>query len=144
MREVSAGAILFYNDKQKGRQYLLLQGGKGRAWLFPKGKMDKGETEETAALREILEETGVKDITFIEGFKAVSRYTFRLKGSPLITKKVTFFLAELKSRQVKLSEEHEAYEFVSTEKLDRKRHKFVYTFINQAEKFLKGLEEARK
>ena len=86
MREVSAGAILFYNDKQKGRQYLLLQGGKGRAWLFPKGKMDKGETEETAALREILEETGVKDITFIGGHRLGKLFTEIRRRAKLVVR----------------------------------------------------------
>ena len=30
----------------------------GYVWTFPKGKSDKGETPEQAALREVLEETG--------------------------------------------------------------------------------------
>lgn len=30
----------------------------GAAWTFPKGKIDKGETVQEAALREVLEETG--------------------------------------------------------------------------------------
>jgi len=47
-----------YNiDTQK---YLLVYGKKSQKWGFPKGHMEKGETEEQTALREFYEETGIR------------------------------------------------------------------------------------
>jgi len=47
-----------YNiDTQK---YLLVYGKKSQKWGFPKGHMEKGETEEETALREFYEETGIR------------------------------------------------------------------------------------
>jgi 8-oxo-dGTP diphosphatase len=50
-------------------------------WTFPKGKLDPGETFEQAALREVLEETGLHcDIT---RFVGTTSYVHR-KGRPKI------------------------------------------------------------
>lgn len=61
--ERSAGAIVFY-DNQGIREYLLLYSSGGRGlgyWGFPKGHVEKNETDEEAALRETFEE---KCLTF--------------------------------------------------------------------------------
>ena len=50
-------------------------------WTFPKGKLDPGETFEQAALREVLEETGMH--CRIERFIGTTNYTHR-KGRPKI------------------------------------------------------------
>lgn len=50
-------------------------------WTFPKGKLDKGETFEDAALREVLEETGLH--CDVVRFLGTTNYTHR-KGKPKI------------------------------------------------------------
>lgn len=50
-------------------------------WTFPKGKLDDGETFEQAALREVLEETGMH--CDIIRFAGTTNYTHR-KGKPKI------------------------------------------------------------
>jgi 8-oxo-dGTP diphosphatase len=49
--------------KNNGDQYLFLKRKKGEhdgtSWSFPSGKIEQGETEEDAVIREVLEETGV-------------------------------------------------------------------------------------
>jgi tRNA nucleotidyltransferase (CCA-adding enzyme) len=50
------GIILYDSDAKK---YLLVHGHKSHKWGFPKGHMEKGETEEQTALRELEEETGI-------------------------------------------------------------------------------------
>lgn len=52
--EVSAGGVVVL-----GNAILLLRKYNGD-WVLPKGKVEKGETHEQAALREVREETGVK------------------------------------------------------------------------------------
>jgi 8-oxo-dGTP pyrophosphatase MutT (NUDIX family) len=55
----SAGGIVFDRD---GRVAVVRQWSRsGRLrWTLPKGKLDRGETAEAAALREVYEETGVR------------------------------------------------------------------------------------
>ncbi len=50
-------------------------------WTFPKGKLDRGETFEEAALREVWEETGMT--CHVERFVGTTNYTHR-KGKPKI------------------------------------------------------------
>ena len=56
--EKSCGAVVFRN-KNDNIQVLLIRHLNGGHWAFPKGHVEKGETEEQTALREILEETGL-------------------------------------------------------------------------------------
>ena len=60
----SAGAIVFRRGAAE-REVLMIAG--HRAWSFPKGRMEPGETPEQTALREVFEETGYR-IRLIEGF----------------------------------------------------------------------------
>ena len=48
-------------------------------WDLPKGKLDKGETIEAAAIREIEEETGVGELT-ITSFLAKTYHVFKRGG----------------------------------------------------------------
>ncbi len=53
---IAAGGLVI-NDKQ---QYLFIH--RNGKWDLPKGKMDRNETVEQAAMRETMEETGVQDL----------------------------------------------------------------------------------
>ncbi len=52
--ENSAGGVVFYQDR-----VLLLRKKRGY-WVLPKGRIETGEKMETAALREVQEESGVQ------------------------------------------------------------------------------------
>ena len=58
-------------------------------WTFPKGKLDRGESFEEAALREVYEETGLH--CEIVRFVGTTNYTHR-KGRPKI---VAYYLMEV-------------------------------------------------
>lgn len=53
-----AGCVVYRDDEKKIR-YLVISSSTGKHWVLPKGHIDKGETPEAAALRELGEETGV-------------------------------------------------------------------------------------
>ena len=100
--EISAGIILFSNDKK--RKYLLLNY-PSKHWDFVKGKMEEGETFHETALRETNEETGIKDVEFLDGFKEEIEYYFRADNQD-IHKRVIFFLGKTETTNIILSHEH--------------------------------------
>lgn len=105
MHERSAG-IIVYRLKNNEIQYLLLHYLHGHGyWDFSKGHLEKDETELVAAIRELKEETGITNITFVEGFEHKLSYYF-MKEHQKIFKEVTYFLAETNEDKVIISEEH--------------------------------------
>ena len=59
-------------------------------WDFPKGKVEEGEDWETAALREVEEETGLHGITLAEPLPN-TYHTYLLHGTPIL--KITHWYA---------------------------------------------------
>jgi bis(5'-nucleosidyl)-tetraphosphatase len=87
-------------------------------WTPPKGHVDPGETEMATAIRETVEESGLKkgDLKIYEDVKRILNY--KVKGKPKV---VTYWLAELVNPQakVKLSEEHQDYKWPTGQRRDR-------------------------
>jgi len=112
VKEHSAGAVV-YRIAEDGRYlFLLLQPAPGKPWGFPKGKLNRGESEEEAACREIAEETGLRAIEFDPDFRSVIHYRYR-RGRTLVDKEVTYFLARALSTEIYLSWEHVAYRWAT-------------------------------
>ena len=110
--EYSAGAIVFRKTRGTIR-YLLLHYGEGH-WGSSKGHIEKGETIEETARREIREETGLTDIEFISGFKEQNSYFYVNQGARIF-KTVTFLLAQTPTTTIKLSYEHVGFKWLSYE-----------------------------
>lgn len=140
--ERSAGIIIFRNTP-KGREYLIVHAsgtGEGTSrpdfWDFPKGLLEKGEKGIDAAVREAKEEVGVENFLFVEGFKETVRYFTRREGRP-VPKFVVMFLAEVKDDKVKLSWEHDKYEWlIFREGYKRISRRQMKEALEKAEKFL--------
>jgi bis(5'-nucleosidyl)-tetraphosphatase len=109
--ERSAGAVIFH-ESPEGRRYLLLKYPAGH-WDFPKGNIEKGESEEQTMVREVREETGLVDIAPVPGFRKVIEYFYKRNGNT-VRKQVTFFLAESKQDSVALSFEHRDFAWLPT------------------------------
>ena len=86
-QEKSCGAVIFREDENGRRFYLIITSVKGHVTLC-KGHVEKMETEHETAVREIREETGLT-VEFINGFRRVITYSPR----PGRVKDVVFFLA---------------------------------------------------
>ena len=99
LREKSCGALVLRNEKQedgKKNTYILMirhTGGGHRS--FPKGHVEKGETERMTAEREVREETSVR-IHISENFRESVNY----KPRPNSTKEVIYFLAFTKQTEI--------------------------------------------
>ena len=106
IEETSAGIVLYRKEDTK-KLFLLLHYPSGH-WDFVKGKMEKNETTHETAIRETKEETGITDIVFAENFEEWIEYNFKYQGE-LVQKKVVFFLAETKTKEIKISHEHSGY-----------------------------------
>ena len=63
-------------------------------WDLPKGKVESGESDEAAALREVEEETGVK-ATIIEGHKISNFHTYGTYGTPMLKETIWFDMIAL-------------------------------------------------
>lgn len=141
--EISAGAIIFRRQKNKIK-YLLLKHSE-KYWNFPKGHIEKGESELMAAKREVWEETGIKKMEILTGFKGEEKYYYRLakdltrvsRRHKKIFKTVFFYLAQVRVGQVKISREHQDFAWCEFDEAMRKlRYQASKDIFKKADKFL--------
>ncbi len=111
MYEKSCGAVVYRNTPRDGTKILLVKNHNGKCWTFPKGHIEKNESEKQTALREIKEETGL-NVIIEPNFRQTSIY--RPFGK--IKKQVVFFLARATDATVSVQpSEIDYYLWVSIE-----------------------------
>ncbi len=109
--ERSCGAVV-YRIINGELRYLLIKNRRSAHWGFPKGHVEKGETFEQTAIREVLEETGIH-IKILPQFESKSEYTIQGR----VEKSVTIFLAKTADTQTTIQkEEIEDYIWLSFDK----------------------------
>ena len=96
--KLAAGGVVYRHDPTGALLLLLIHDQYGR-WTLPKGHLEAGESEQAAAAREVLEETGLSG----ELGALVARivYTVRSKRGLARLKQVTFFLLRAKSSEAR-------------------------------------------
>lgn len=95
--EKSCGALVLRRDANSGKAYILMIRHKnGGHRSFPKGHMERGETEYMTAVREVFEETAVQ-IRILSDFRQTVHYC----PMPGVRKEVVYFLTETLQEQVK-------------------------------------------
>lgn len=84
---IEAGGGLVFNERN---EFLAIR--RNEVWDLPKGKLEKGEDFQTAALREVEEETGLKGLQIREPLMS-TYHTYRL-GDQKVLKKTRWFEME--------------------------------------------------
>lgn len=134
--EKSCGVVLF-REKDGVVLFLLLHYPSGH-WDLPKGHVEIGEEEHETAARELLEETGVSDIQFIEGFREEISYQYKKEKHPS-KKQVVFFLAKTNLEKIKVSFEHRGFKWLPyTAALNKLTFENAKNLIKKAKKILEG------
>ena len=125
MKEKSCGAIVF-NDNS----VLIIEQFQG-FYSFPKGHVEKNETEKQTAIREVKEETNI-DIDIISDKK----YEINYKIGGKKNKQVIFFVARAKTFDLKEQEN----EIISCEWVDKDKVLDKLTYDNVKEVYKEVLE----
>lgn len=97
--EKSCGAVVLRNKKNsdgtKSKYVLMIRHSSGGHRSFPKGHVEKGESERQTAEREVFEETSVR-IHICEKF----RHPVYYRPRPNVNKEVVYFLAFTRQKDI--------------------------------------------
>lgn len=94
--EKSCGAVI-YRRIDENIEFLCISHRNDGHWGFPKGHVEKNESEEQTAVREVSEESGLM-VALIEGFRVSVEYLVKKETM----KEVVFFLAEAGNQTVNI------------------------------------------
>lgn len=140
-RETSAGGVVF-RKLGKTVYILLIKDGHGR-WALPKGHVERGETLQETAVREVQEETGVEKLEVLGRIDEIRYfYTRKMPDAPSETvfKTNTFYL--MRTSQVKLHGSWEVQDvkwFPSDESIKIVEYKNSLDILKKAAEMIKKL-----
>lgn len=86
------------------RRYLLVQHKAGH-WSFPKGHPESGESPIEAALRELMEETGLVSVKLVETPAFEEAYEFTKRSGKRVIKHVTYYIGRVGTDAVAIQPE---------------------------------------
>lgn len=136
--QVSSGGVIF-RRRENSVEIAMVAVKNGAVWCLPKGLIDKGETPETTALREVSEETGLKG-RIIEKLGEISYWYYLKEEHAKCRKTVHFFLMEYEGGDVS-NHDHEvdsAAWLPIDEALGRANYKGERDMIEKAKERLTG------
>ena len=141
--EVSSGIMVYRVNDQGEREYLFLVRREG--FLdFPKGHIEEGETEISAAKRETLEETGL-NVDPIPGFRHEMDYWFSHRDQK-VRKRVIMFVGKVDGQQSPtISHEHMGFVWMKYEDALRSlSYENQKNMLTEVERFLSGQQDGGK
>jgi phosphoribosylformimino-5-aminoimidazole carboxamide ribotide isomerase len=100
----SAG-IIPYRQGANGPEFLLIFNLFFDQWQFPRGGVEKQESDQACARREFAEETGLSVLVFHKDCRVVLNYTAPIRNHA-IKRTVVYFLAEVGPGEVRLGREN--------------------------------------
>jgi 8-oxo-dGTP pyrophosphatase MutT (NUDIX family) len=137
--EFSAGFLLYRTALPEDgtapvRLWLLLDYGKH--WDYPKGHLEKGETPWQAAVRELREETGIRQVDRRTSYRRQMHYQFFSPRKGRVAKTVTYFVGQTQTATIEVSDEHTGFAWLAYEQALK-----TLTFEN-ARELLRAAEQA--
>ena len=135
IKEISAGGMV-YRQADDGYYFVLILDAYGK-WTFPKGHVDKGEKEEEAALREIQEETGLKNLES-KGYLGETEVKVHKPEEKPFRKLIKYYLVETKDTELVVPDTTELQDvkwYPAQEALDR------IDYANAKDIFKTGLDK---
>lgn len=141
MQQLFSAGIIIYRCAANGSiEYLVLRHAPQGHWDFPKGGIEAGENKRQAAHRELMEEAGVEaDID--EGFEQSLSYIFTRREGNAAHKTVTFFVGKACSENVRLSDEHDDYAWLTYEDAcKRLTYEVARVMLGHAHNFLQTID----
>jgi bis(5'-nucleosidyl)-tetraphosphatase len=132
----AAGVVLARQGAQ-GLCYLLLRNAMHGTWAPPKGHLESGEGPAQGALRELAEETGIRDARLLPGFQHVTEYEVSTAGRRAYRKRVTWYAAWAPGEDFSRGDEHsEAGWFRLEDALTLAQHDQTREVLRAAHQFL--------
>lgn len=120
---IEAAGGLVFNEKKE----ILVMFRRG-LWDLPKGKIDEGETPEIAAIREVIEETGLVNVV-IEHFFKKTYHTYTLKEKRILKRTYWYLMQTTDTKLTPQTEEDiEIVQFVEKHRF-LVMHKQIYGSI---------------
>ncbi|TYS70498.1 NUDIX domain-containing protein [Sutcliffiella horikoshii] len=134
MKSERSCGVIIYLDKPDTR-YLVVKSKTNGHWGFPKGHIEKNETDIDAAIREVKEETGL-EVLIHEDFKTSMEYMI---SESAIRKEVILFLGTPMSSRVTIQESEIAmYKWATfTDTLHLFEYENQKQSLKQAHEFIK-------
>lgn len=135
------GVIVILKEKQN--KFLMLEREETKNdWTFAKGHAEEGETPKETAMRELEEETGIKEIEILdlplihEEYEIVSHSEKRLKIND-------YFIGFVKDKDVKIEKkEIQSYKWVTFEEaLNSFQHESRKQVLKEAQKYIQNESE---
>jgi 8-oxo-dGTP pyrophosphatase MutT (NUDIX family) len=114
------------------------RGPKDHFWTLPKGHTEPGETIEQTAKRELLEETGIREVKLIDDVRFSTEYVFTHQGTR-INKTVVYLLGVCASTHTHISLPQEIADvgwFTFTEALEKVTHDTVKSVLVDVQTYI--------
>ncbi len=143
--EKSVGGVMF--RKQDDKILFLLLRYRSWQWDFPKGHSEEGESEEQTLRRELLEETGISQISILPSFRRSVFYFYKAKGNERIEriekgrgvnifKRAIFYCVQTQISEVTIDFENKDFVWLSFEdarsRLGNDDSRRILTLANEA------------
>jgi len=97
-------------------------------WDLPKGKLDEGETIQTCAVREVEEETGIKNIRLHELLKFTNHIYFDTHLNQEVVKRTYWFHMTIPTAQIVIPQISEDIEKIEWHSLATAKHCLEQTY----------------
>ena len=141
LRKLKACGIFCIRERPQ-KQFLLLR--HPHRWDIPKGHMEKNESELECALRELYEETGIREdqLSLCPDFRFEHTYYPKYKRFPgeKIEKTVVIFLGKIEKSVKIRTTEHEAFQWVGWNSAHLFSEETIHLLLGKAGKYLESIQ----